>query len=239
MSRFAVVVFPGSNCEHDVVAALAEVGIDATLVWHSEPDLGNVDGVVLPGGFAHGDYLRPGAIARFSPVMAAVTEAARDGAPVIGICNGFQVLTEAGLLDGALRRNVGLRFLCETVRCRVASTASSLTGSCERGQVLALPINHYEGSFTCDASTLERLRANDQIVLTYEDNPNGSVGDIAGICNERRNVVGLMPHPERASSILLGSLDGLDLLRSLTNRPPSSISVRQTPDESASYAAAN
>ncbi|MHB8245281.1 MAG: phosphoribosylformylglycinamidine synthase subunit PurQ [Acidimicrobiales bacterium] len=216
MRRYAVVVFPGSNCEHDVVAGLAEVGIESNLLWHAESELGDVDGVVLPGGFAHGDYLRPGAIARFSPVMAAVSDAARDGMPVIGICNGFQVLTEAGLLPGALRRNAALRFLCRTARCRVATTRSPLTNSCQRGEILELPINHNEGNFTCDEETLRRLRENDQIVLTYEENPNGSVGAIAGICNEQRNVVGLMPHPERASNAMLGSIDGLGLLRSLT-----------------------
>lgn len=217
MTRYAVVVFPGSNCEHDVAAALSVVGIEPVLVWHRETDLGPVDGVVLPGGFAHGDYLRPGAIARFSPVMAPVAELARDGAPVIGICNGFQVLTEAGLLPGGLMRNAGGRFLCRTTPCRVVSTRSALTSSAACGEVLELPINHNEGNFTCDRATLDRLRANDQIVLTYADNPNGSVGDIAGICNEDGNVVGLMPHPERASNALLGSVDGLELLSSLTS----------------------
>ncbi|MGO9196573.1 MAG: phosphoribosylformylglycinamidine synthase subunit PurQ [Acidimicrobiales bacterium] len=239
MTRFAVVVFPGSNCEHDVAAALGQVGIGATLVWHSERRLGDVDGVVLPGGFAHGDYLRPGAIARFSPVMSAVTELAQAGAPVIGICNGFQVLTEAGLLPGALRRNAGLRFLCRTVHCRVVTTQSALTNTCERGQILELPINHNEGNYTCDATTLQRLTENDQIVLTYIDNPNGSIGDIAGICNEDRNVVGLMPHPERASSELLGSLDGLELLRALRNWPPSSVYLADAPGEPVPFAAAN
>jgi phosphoribosylformylglycinamidine synthase I len=217
MTRLAVVVFPGSNCEHDVVEGLARVGIDSSLVWHGETSLGDVDGVVLPGGFAHGDYLRPGAIARFSPVMKAVGDAAHGGAPVIGICNGFQVLTEAGLLPGALRRNAGLRFLCRTARCRVVTNRSALTRACAPGEVLALPINHNEGNFTCDAATLRRLSERDQIVLTYEDNPNGSVADIAGICNEAGNVVGLMPHPERASSELLGSLDGIGLLASLAS----------------------
>ncbi len=217
MTRIAVVVFPGSNCEHDVVEALGRVNIDATLVWHTETSLAGADGVVVPGGFAHGDYLRPGAIARFSPVMTAVEEAARDGRPVIGICNGFQVLTEAGLLPGALQRNAGLRFLCRTVPCRVVSTRSVLTRTCEPGAMLELPINHNEGNYTCDDSTLDRLREQDQIVLTYDDNPNGSVADIAGICNEAGNVVGLMPHPERASSSLLGSLDGVGLLASLAS----------------------
>jgi phosphoribosylformylglycinamidine synthase I len=215
MTTFAVVVFPGSNCEHDVAEALGRVGIRAILVWHGSSTLGDADGVVLPGGFAHGDYLRPGAIASLSPVMKAVGALAADGAPVVGICNGFQVLTEAGLLPGALRRNAGLRFLCRPTRCRVVTTRSALTTGCTAGQVLELPINHNEGNFTCNADVDRHLREHDQIVLTYEDNPNGSVGDIAGICNEAGNVVGLMPHPERASDSLLGSLDGLELLRSL------------------------
>ncbi len=215
MTKLAVVVFPGTNCEHDVVMALGNAGIEATLVSHRETHLGDVDGVVLPGGFAHGDYLRPGAIARFSPAMDAVAALAREGAPVVGICNGFQVLTEAGLLPGALRRNEGLRFLCQPVRCRVVTTRTVLTAGCRAGELLELPINHNEGNFTCDAETLRRLAAEDQIVLTYLDNPNGSDGDIAAICNKRGNVVGIMPHPERASDVLLGSLDGLKLLGSL------------------------
>ncbi len=215
MTRVAVVVFPGSNCEHDVAAALAAVGVEPVLVWHGEATLGDVAGVVLPGGFAHGDYLRPGAIARFSPVMAAVTEMAAEGAPVIGICNGFQVLTEAGLLPGALRRNEGLRFLCEPASCRVRSARSVLTSACEPDQVLELAINHYEGNYTCDEATLRLLVENDQIALTYEDNPNGSIGDIAGVSNEAGNVVGLMPHPERAISPLLGSTDGVVLMESI------------------------
>jgi phosphoribosylformylglycinamidine synthase len=214
-TRFAVVVFPGSNCEHDAVAGLAAAGIEAELVWHSERSLAGADGVIVPGGFAHGDYLRPGAIARFSPVMAAVAELARAGAPVIGICNGFQVLTEAGLLPGALIRNAGLRFLCRPVTCRVVSTRSVLTTACEQGQLLELPINHNEGNYICEPETLRRLADNDQIVLRYEENPNGSADAIAGICNEEGNVVGLMPHPERATDALLGSTDGLALLRSL------------------------
>jgi phosphoribosylformylglycinamidine synthase I len=215
VTRFAVVVFPGTNCEHDTVAGLLAAGIDADLVWHGETSLGDVDGVVIPGGFAHGDYLRPGAIARLSPVMSAVRVLAAEGAPVIGICNGFQVLTEAGMLPGALVRNQDLRFLCRPARLRVVTTRSSLTRGCEQGSVLELPINHNEGNYTCDGQTLQRLVDGDQIVLTYEDNPNGSLADIAGICNQAGNVVGLMPHPERASNALLGSSDGLALLASL------------------------
>jgi phosphoribosylformylglycinamidine synthase I len=215
MSRLAVVVFPGSNCEHDVVTALGRAGIEAELVWHEEESLNGADGVVLPGGFAHGDYLRPGAIARFSPVMAAVTELAASGAPVIGICNGFQVLTEAGLLPGALRRNAGRRFICRDVTCVIETTDTPLTAASRRGERIVLPINHNEGNFTCDEKTLSELAENDQIVFRYDENPNGSLGAIAGICNKERNVVGLMPHPERASESLLGSEDGLKVFSSL------------------------
>jgi phosphoribosylformylglycinamidine synthase len=210
-----VVVFPGSNCEHDVAEAVERCGGEARLLWHGDAGLGDVDAVVLPGGFAHGDYLRAGAIARFSPVMGAVERFAADGGPVVGICNGFQILTEAGMLPGALQRNAGLRFLCTTVGVRVESTGSSLTSGAEAGAVLRLPINHFSGSYACDAETLAELRAEERVVLRYVDNPNGSVDDIAGICSPGRNVVGLMPHPERASLELLGSVDGLPLLRSL------------------------
>ena len=184
-------------------------------MFHSERDLRGADAVVVPGGFAHGDYLRTGAIAQFSPIMDAVGEFARDGGPVVGICNGFQVLTEAGLLPGALQKNAGLRFLCDTVEVCVASTRSVLTAGAAPGAVLRLPINHFEGNYTCDPATLERLRADDRVVLRYVDNPNGSLDDIAGICNEEGNVVGLMPHPERAIEALIGSDDGVGLLRSL------------------------
>lgn len=214
-ARIAVVVFPGSNCEHDAVEALTGLGADAQLVWHGDTALEGFDAVVLPGGFAHGDYLRPGAIARFSPVMAAVRDMAEAGAPVIGICNGFQVLTEAGLLPGALQKNAGLKFLCTTVTLEVASTRSALTAGAEVGQRLNVPINHFEGNFTCSLETLAQLEADDRIVLRYVSNPNGSMGNIAGICNEAGNVVGLMPHPERACDPLLGSQDGAVLLKSL------------------------
>ncbi len=210
-----VVVFPGTNCEADVVHAVEALGARGTVLWHGDATVGGVDAVVIPGGFAHGDYLRTGAIARFSPVMGAVADFAAAGGPVVGICNGFQVLTEARLLPGALQKNRGLAFRCETVALRVATAASVLTGRCTPGQVLHVPINHFEGNYTCDPATLERLLAEDRIVLTYVDNPNGSVADIAGICNEGRNVVGLMPHPERAVHPLLGSVDGLLLLGSL------------------------
>ena len=174
--------------------------------------------VVLPGGFAHGDYLRPGAIARFSPVMDAVRDHAAAGGPVIGICNGFQVLTEAGLLPGALQKNRGLKFLCTMASIRVETTASALTAEATVGDVLRIPINHFEGNYTCDSETLAALRAEDRVVVRYVDNPNGSVDDIAGVCNEGRNVVGLMPHPERACHALVGSTDGAVLLRALLVR---------------------
>jgi phosphoribosylformylglycinamidine synthase I len=210
-----VVVFPGSNCEHDVVEAVTALGGRGVLLWHDQADLAGVDAVVLPGGFAHGDYLRPGAIARFSRVLDAVNAFAADGGPVVGICNGFQVLTEAGLLPGALQKNRGLKFLCKTVELRVETTSSVLTCAGERGAVLRVPINHFEGQYTCDEGTLAELRGDDRVVLRYVDNPNGSIDDIAGICSAGRNVVGLMPHPERASDPLLGSADGRSLLTSL------------------------
>jgi len=212
-----VVVFPGTNCEHDVVEALSVAGAEARLVWHGDEHLGDVDAVVLPGGFAHGDYLRPGAIARFSPIMSALVAFAHEGGPLVGICNGFQVLTEAGLLPGALQKNQGLRFICAPACVRVDSTRSSVTSGAHVGQVLNLPINHFEGNYTCTPEALAELRAEDRVVLRYCHNPNGSVDDIAGICSAGRNVVGLMPHPERASDSLLGSTDGLVLLRSLVN----------------------
>ncbi|MDQ4133885.1 MAG: phosphoribosylformylglycinamidine synthase subunit PurQ [Actinomycetota bacterium] len=214
-ATIGVVVFPGSNCEHDVVETLTGLGAEARLLWHGEDRIGTVDGVVLPGGFAHGDYLRPGAFARFSPIMAAVGDFARAGGPVVGICNGFQVLTEAGLLPGALQKNRGLRFLCTMVDVRVETDRSVLTSAVPAGRKLRLPINHFEGNYTCHAETLAELRAEERVVLRYVDNPNGSTDDIAGICSEGRNVVGLMPHPERACDPLGRSMDGRLLLSSL------------------------
>jgi phosphoribosylformylglycinamidine synthase subunit PurQ / glutaminase len=214
MTRVGVVVFPGSNCEHDAVEAIRLLGGDADLVWHGDRSVDGFDAVILPGGFAHGDYLRTGAIARFSPIMDAVTKFALDGGPVLGICNGFQVLTEAHLLPGALQKNAGLKFLCTTVGLRVTSTKSVLTTAATEDEVLRVPINHFEGNYTCDARTLAQLHEDDRVVLRYVDNPNGSVDDIAGICNPAGNVVGLMPHPERACDPLLGSTDGAVLLRS-------------------------
>lgn len=216
--RIGVVVFPGSNCEHDVVQGVEAAGGTGVLLWHGDAQLGGVDAVVLPGGFAHGDYLRPGALARFSPVMEAVQDFARAGGPVVGICNGFQVLTEAGLLPGALQKNGRLRFLCQPARVVVSSTSSVLTADATLGEELVIPINHFSGNYICDDETLRRLQDEERIVLRYVDNPNGSVDAIAGIANEAGNVVGLMPHPERASDPLLGSADGAVLLRALLER---------------------
>ena len=213
--HIGVVLFPGTNCEHDAVEALGRLGADADLVWHGSTSLEGYDALVLPGGFAHGDYLRPGAIARFSPVMEAVAAFAAAGGPVVGICNGFQVLTEAGLLPGALQKNRGLRFVCATVAVRVERDDTALTDGVAVGTTLSIPINHFEGNYTCDTETLARLRDEDRVVLRYVDNPNGSIDDIAGVCNEGRNVVGLMPHPERAASALVGSEDGNVLLGAL------------------------
>ncbi len=214
-ARVGVVLFPGTNCEHDVVWAVEQLGGAAEILWHGDDTTKRVDAVVIPGGFAHGDYLRTGAIARFSPVMGAVSEFAAAGGPVVGICNGFQVLCEAHLLPGALQKNAGLKFLCETVELRVETTRSVLTADARVGAVLRVPINHFEGNYVCDERTLAELRADDRVVVRYVHNPNGSLDDIAGICSPERNVVGLMPHPERASDPIIGSGDGVVLLKSL------------------------
>ncbi len=213
-ATIGILQFPGTNCELDVVEAVRGVGAEGVVVWHGDTSLPDLDGVILPGGFAHGDYLRPGAIARFSPIMTAVRNFADDGGAVLGICNGFQVLTESGLLPGALQKNAGLKFLCGPSNLIVSSTGSVITAETTVGTRLRIPVNHFEGNYTCDEATLAALREGDQIILRYEDNPNGSVDDIAGICNAAGNVVGLMPHPERAAHPLLGSEDGAVLLRS-------------------------
>lgn len=213
-AEIAVIRFPGSNCEFDVIEAVERLGAKGTIVWHHVRDLERFDGVIIPGGFAHGDYLRCGAIARFSPVMDAVARFAKTGGPVLGICNGFQVLTEAGLLPGALMRNAGLRFVCETVTVEVTSNASVLTANVPVATRLSLPVNHGEGNYICDTATLGEIEANGQVVLRYIDNPNGSLNDIAGIANAAGNVIGLMPHPERAFDEMLGSRDGRPLLAS-------------------------
>ena len=223
--KFAIVQFPGSNCDHDAYHAARHVlGRQAEFVWHKDADLGGADAVVLPGGFSYGDYLRTGAIARFSPVMKRIREFADAGGPVIGICNGFQVLLEAGLLEGALLRNRGLKFLCRHVHVRVEQTDTPFSGAASAGQVLRLPIAHGEGSYHAAPETVDALEANRQVVFRYCEadgtvtdagNPNGSVRAIAGVCNRRRNVVGLMPHPERACESALGSGDGRVVLESV------------------------
>jgi len=223
--KFGVVIFPGSNCDHDAHHAIGSVlGQPVDWIWHQSEDLSSFDAVILPGGFAYGDYLRTGAIARFSPVMRAVERFARRGGLVLGICNGFQILLEAGLLPGAMLRNSGLRFICRHVHIRVETTATPFTCAAQPGQVLRVPIAHSEGNYFCDAATLAKLERNEQVVFRYTDaegrqtaaaNPNGSLAAIAGICNRERNVLGLMPHPERASEAALGSADGLVVFRSM------------------------
>jgi phosphoribosylformylglycinamidine synthase len=223
--KFAVVVFPGSNCDHDAYHAVKHVlGQDAELVWHKDTSLAGADAVILPGGFAHGDYLRTGAIARFSPIMREVTRFAAAGGPVLGICNGFQVLLESGLLPGAMLRNRSLHFRCEHVYVRVERTDTPFTVACAAGQVLQIPIAHGEGNYFAEPDVLARLDANRQVIFRYVDdagritdqaNPNGSAAAIAGLCDEARNVVGLMPHPERACESVLGSADGLQLFESV------------------------
>ena len=214
-TKVAVIRFPGTNCEFDVVEVVQQLGAQAQIVFHDEPSLGSADAVVIAGGFAHGDYLRPGAIARFSPVMEAVASFAQSGGPVVGICNGFQVLTEANLLPGALQKNAGLKFRCGFTELRVENSNSVLTSEAQVGDILSIPINHFEGNYTCSFETLAELQGEDRVLFRYVTNPNGSVDDIAGICNEGRNVVGLMPHPERACHDLLGSRDGIVLMSSL------------------------
>ena len=225
MMKFAVVVFPGSNSDHDAYYAASHVlGQRAEFIWHKDTDLKGADAVILPGGFAHGDYLRTGAMARFSPVMKEVQAFAARGGPVLGICNGFQILLEAGMLPGAMLRNRNLKFLCQHVHVRVEQNDTPFTSASRRGQVLRMPIAHGEGNYFAEPDVIARLEANRQIVFRYtnaegvitsEDNPNGSAAAIAGLCNETRNVVGLMPHPERACESALGSADGLVVLESV------------------------
>jgi phosphoribosylformylglycinamidine synthase len=214
--KFGVIVFPGSNCDHDAFHAVSSIlGQPAEFIWHDSASLGDIDAVILPGGFAYGDYLRCGAIAKFSPVMKAVRTFARDGGLVLGICNGFQVLVEAGLLPGALIRNRGLQFVCRDVHLRVETTNSPFTSAAEKGEILRLPIAHGEGCYIADERTLDELEAEDRVAFRYLDNPNGSMRDIAGVLNQGRNVMGLMPHPERASEDLMGSSDGLTIFTSM------------------------
>jgi phosphoribosylformylglycinamidine synthase I len=214
--RFGVVVFPGSNCDHDAWYAVSQnLGHSAEFIWHDSTSLGNADAVILPGGFSYGDYLRCGAIAKFSPVMSAVKKFAQDGGRVLGICNGFQILVESGLLPGALLRNRSLRFVCRPVTLKIETINTPFTCAASKGQLIKVPVAHGEGCYFADARTLDALEAEDRVVMRYLDNPNGSLRDIAGICSEGRNVMGMMPHPERASDPLLGSTDGRVVLESM------------------------
>jgi phosphoribosylformylglycinamidine synthase subunit PurQ / glutaminase len=223
--KFGVVVFPGSNCDHDASYAIGSVlHKPVEFIWHQSEDLANCDAVILPGGFAHGDYLRTGAIARFSPVMKSVERFAKSGGMVLGICNGFQILLEAGLLPGAMMRNSGLRYICRQVHIRVEQTDTPFTNAAKQGQILKVPIAHNDGNYNIDQAALAELENNRQIVFRYTapdgsddaaGNPNGSMANIAGICNRERNVAGLMPHPERAVESALDSADGLVIFRSM------------------------
>ena len=213
--RVGVARFPGTNCEFDTVDAIHSLGGEAEVLWHGDSSLKNVDAVVIPGGFAHGDYLRCGAIAKFSPIMESINSFAKEGGPVLGICNGFQVLTEAELLPGALQKNAGMKFLCSMQRIDFVSTSNVLGRHAKAGDRLRIPINHFEGNYVCSPEVLNQLEEENRIVFRYVDNPNGSIADIAGICNAEGNVVGMMPHPERATSPLLGSTDGTTLIQSL------------------------
>jgi phosphoribosylformylglycinamidine synthase len=215
--KAGVVVFPGSNCDHDAYYAVTQnVGAQAALLWHQESTIPrDIDAIILPGGFSYGDYLRCGAIAKFSPIIAAVKKFADAGGLVMGFCNGFQILTESGLLPGALIRNNGLKFRCHQVGLRVETTNTPFTNAAEKGQILSIPIAHGEGCYTAEPHVLDQLEAEDRVVFRYVQNPNGSLRDIAGICNAGRNVLGMMPHPERATDPLMGSTDGLVVFRSL------------------------
>jgi phosphoribosylformylglycinamidine synthase len=223
--KFGVLVFPGSNCDHDTYHVAAEVlGEQATLLWHASTDLEGCDAILVPGGFAYGDYLRTGAIAKFAPIMQPVKKFAASGGLVLGICNGFQILAEAGLLPGALMRNAGLNYVCKQVRLRAETTDSPFTHGLAKGEVLKMPVGHMEGNYFCDEATLAELQRADRIAFRYvsatgefdaRSNPNGSLDNIAGILSEGRNVLGMMPHPDRSSESLLGSADGLKLFQSM------------------------
>jgi phosphoribosylformylglycinamidine synthase subunit PurQ / glutaminase len=223
--KFGVIIFPGSNCDHDAYWTIRDVAQQpAVFLWHESHDLENCDAIIVPGGFAYGDYLRTGAIAKFSPVMESVRRFAKAGGLVLGICNGFQILCESGLLPGALLRNVGLKYVCEPVQVRVENSTTPFTNSCAQGDVLTIPIGHMEGNYFCDEETLDRLQRENRIVLRYctpsgevvpEANPNGSLDNIAGICSEGGNVVGMMPHPERSAEPELGCTDGIKIFHSM------------------------
>jgi phosphoribosylformylglycinamidine synthase subunit PurQ / glutaminase len=214
--KVGIIVFPGSNCDHDAWYAINKnLHGNAAFIWHDSPSLGDADAVILPGGFSYGDYLRCGAIARFSPVMQAVKKFAADGGLVLGVCNGFQILVEAGLLPGALLRNTGLKFICREVTLRTVTVDSPFTSRLREGEVLRVPIAHGEGRYFADDATLDRLEAEDRVAFRYVENPNGSARDIAGILNRERNVMGMMPHPERACDPLMGSTSGLGIFESM------------------------
>jgi phosphoribosylformylglycinamidine synthase subunit PurQ / glutaminase len=215
--KFAVIVFPGSNCDVDMYHAIKdELGEEVEYVWHDAENLDEFDGILLPGGFSYGDYLRSGAIARFSNVMKAIMKASEEGKPILGVCNGFQILLEAGLLPGAMRRNNSLKFICRPVELRVENNETMFTSAYEKDEIITIPIAHGEGNYYCDEETLKKLIENRQIVFRYHnENPNGSLENIAGIINEKGNVLGMMPHPERAVDELLGSADGLKLFQSI------------------------
>jgi len=223
--KFGVIVFPGSNCDHDSYhAAITATGQQATMLWHDSHNLENCDAIVVPGGFAYGDYLRTGAIARFAPIMQEVSKFAASGGLVIGICNGFQILCEAGLLPGALMRNAGLKYICKFVNVRVDNADTPFTNACRPGEVLTIPIGHMEGNYFCDEATLAELRRDNRIVFRYatasgnvtpEANPNGSLDNIAGVCSPGRNVLGKMPHPERSAEKELGCIEGFKVFQSL------------------------
>jgi phosphoribosylformylglycinamidine synthase len=216
--KFGVIIFPGSNCDHDAYYTIqAVLKKPVTFLWHESHDLENCDVIIVPGGFAYGDYLRTGAIAKFSPVMESVARFAVGGGMVLGICNGFQILCEAGLLPGALLRNSGLKYISKPVQVSVESTDTPFTNACQKGEVLTIPIGHMEGNYFCDSQTLADLHREERIVFRYVDNPNGSLDNISGICDPGRNVLGMMPHPERASEALLGSSDGFKIFKSLVS----------------------
>jgi phosphoribosylformylglycinamidine synthase subunit PurQ / glutaminase len=214
--KFAVIVFPGSNCDIDMYHVIKdELGEQVEYVWHDTDSLDEFDAILLPGGFSYGDYLRTGAIARFSKVMKAVVKAAEDGKPILGVCNGFQILLEAGLLPGAMRRNESLSFICKPVKLKVVTNQTMFSKAFSQNETITVPVAHGEGNYYCDEQTLAILKTNNQIVFTYQENPNGSLEDIAGIVNEKGNVLGMMPHPERAVDELLGGADGLKLFQSI------------------------
>jgi phosphoribosylformylglycinamidine synthase I len=223
--KFGVIIFPGSNCDHDTYWTIQQVAKQpVTFLWHESHDLQNCDAIIVPGGFAYGDYLRTGAIAKFSPVMESVRRFAEGGGMVLGICNGFQILCESGLLPGALMRNTGLKYVCKPVQVRVENAATPFTNACSQGEVLTIPIGHMEGNYFCDPESLRELQRNNRIVFRYATpagevsasaNPNGSLDNIAGICSEGGNVVGMMPHPERSAEPELGCTDGMKIFHSM------------------------